>query len=101
MPLEEIRAILATDDPDLIRRYLDLHRERLEEHLAADVGMLQRIERSMTAAMLSHFRRERDERARRPDVGCKGEGGRAAGSSPGWDIGRADRGAVQGRLGRS
>ena len=34
MPPEEIDAILAADDPEVIRRYLDLHRERLEERLA-------------------------------------------------------------------
>ena len=34
MPPEEIDAILGADDPEVIRRYLELHRERLEERLA-------------------------------------------------------------------
>jgi hypothetical protein len=34
MPPDEISAILATDEPETVRRYLELHRERLEERLA-------------------------------------------------------------------
>jgi hypothetical protein len=34
MPSAEIRAVLTTDEPELVRRYLELHRERLEEWLA-------------------------------------------------------------------
>jgi DNA-binding transcriptional MerR regulator len=34
MPPEEIDAILGADDPEVVRRYLELHRERLEERLA-------------------------------------------------------------------
>jgi len=34
MPSNEIRAVLTTDDPELVHRYLELHRERLEERLA-------------------------------------------------------------------
>lgn len=34
MPSEEIRAVLTADEPELVRRYLELHRERLEERLA-------------------------------------------------------------------
>jgi hypothetical protein len=34
MPPEEIDAILRANDPEVIRRYLELHRERLEERLA-------------------------------------------------------------------
>jgi hypothetical protein len=57
MPRDEIHAVLATDDPDLVRRYLELHRERLEERLAADLRALRRIKRSMTTAMLDRVRR--------------------------------------------
>jgi len=57
MPRDEIHAVLATDDPDLVRRYLELHRERLEERLAADLRTLRRIKRSMTTAMLDRVRR--------------------------------------------
>ena len=45
MPLDEIRAVLRTDDPEIVRRYLELHRERLQERLAAQVGTLSSIER--------------------------------------------------------
>ena len=29
MPLDEIRAVLTADDPEIARRYLELHQERL------------------------------------------------------------------------
>lgn len=45
MPLEEIRALLRTDDPEIVHRHLELHRERLEERLAAQVRTLASIER--------------------------------------------------------
>ena len=35
MPRAEIRAVLGAEDPEIVRRYLELHRERLEEQLAA------------------------------------------------------------------
>jgi len=44
MPLQEIRALLTADDPEIVRRYLELHRERLEERLAAQVRTLASIE---------------------------------------------------------
>jgi hypothetical protein len=57
MPRGEIHAVLATDDPELLRRYLELHRERLEERLAADLRALLRIKHSMATAMLDRVRR--------------------------------------------
>lgn len=45
MPLQEIRALLTTDDPEIVRRHLELHRERLEERLTAQVRSLASIER--------------------------------------------------------
>ena len=50
MPADEIRAVLLASDPELVRRYLELHRERLEERLAAHVKMLLRIERRLDRA---------------------------------------------------
>jgi hypothetical protein len=44
MPPDEISAILATDEPEMVRRYLELHRERLEEHLADRLGELDAVE---------------------------------------------------------
>ncbi len=55
MPSEEIVLILEADDPEIVHRYLELHLERLEEHLAdhrRTVAMLERllVERSIVAA---------------------------------------------------
>jgi hypothetical protein len=49
MPWEEIATILAADEPVLIRRFFELHRERLEEHFAAQRRTLVRFERLLTA----------------------------------------------------
>ena len=38
MPLDEIRSILETDDPELVHKQLVVHRERLAERLAAQAG---------------------------------------------------------------
>jgi hypothetical protein len=57
MPREEIRAVLGADDPDVIRRYLELHQERLEEWL---------LEERRTLARVEGFLRGRSERVRRP-----------------------------------
>ena len=48
MPLEEIRAVLTTDDPDVVRRYLELHQERLEEWFCDQRRRLATVERSIT-----------------------------------------------------
>jgi effector-binding domain-containing protein len=44
MPLEEIRAVLETDDRDLVRKQLVVHRERLGERLAAQERVLAYLE---------------------------------------------------------
>ena len=44
MPGPEIDEILRTNDPRLIHRYLELHRERLEERLAEQRATLAGIE---------------------------------------------------------
>lgn len=48
MPLGEIGAVLRTRDPEVVHRYLELHRERLEERLDAQVEALAPIERRST-----------------------------------------------------
>ena len=48
MPPQEIRAVLAADDPVLVRRLLELHRERLEEWIDGQRGLVSDIERSLT-----------------------------------------------------
>lgn len=50
MPGEEIRAVLAAHDPETVRRYLELHRERLEERLAEQRRTLADVERFLTEA---------------------------------------------------
>jgi hypothetical protein len=44
MPAGEIRAVLAAGDPAIVRRYLELHGERLEEWLAGQRRVLESIE---------------------------------------------------------
>jgi DNA-binding transcriptional MerR regulator len=48
MPLPEIRAVLAAGDPAIVRRHLELHRERLEERLAEQRRALAAVESSLT-----------------------------------------------------
>ena len=50
MPAAELQAILRSDDPVIVRRYLELHRERLEERLAEQVRNLERLERQLDPA---------------------------------------------------
>lgn len=49
MPSKEIAAILGAHDPEQVRRYLELHRERLEEHLAHQRRVLARLERLLAS----------------------------------------------------
>jgi hypothetical protein len=48
MPALERHAVFGTDDPRTIRRYLDLHRERLEEQLMDQRAVLECIEVFLT-----------------------------------------------------
>ncbi|HEY6651770.1 MAG TPA: hypothetical protein VI364_05685 [Actinomycetota bacterium] len=50
MPAAELQTILHSDDPVIVRRYLELHRERLEERLAEQVRTLERLERQLDPA---------------------------------------------------
>jgi DNA-binding transcriptional MerR regulator len=45
MPLDEIRELLADDDPDVVTKRLGMHRERLEERLAHQQRMLRFLQR--------------------------------------------------------
>ena len=47
MPRQEIRAVLAANDPLMVRRLLELHRERLEEWLEEQRRLVANIERSL------------------------------------------------------
>ena len=53
MPAAELQAILRSDDPVIVRRYLELHRERLEERLAEQVRTLERLERQLIRRRLT------------------------------------------------
>jgi hypothetical protein len=48
MPPEEIRAILEASDPEIVRRYLELHRERLRERLDDRLRALDLLEAFLT-----------------------------------------------------
>ena len=52
MPPEEIRAVLVADDPRLVRRHLELHRERLVEQLEDRRRTLTALERELADAAL-------------------------------------------------
>jgi hypothetical protein len=52
MPSTEIGWILGSDGPELVRRTLELHRERLEERLAEQRAELDRIEPLLLEAVV-------------------------------------------------
>jgi hypothetical protein len=43
MPADELRVVLTSADPELVRRHLDLHEEWLEERLAAQKRLVEAI----------------------------------------------------------
>jgi hypothetical protein len=59
MPPEEVRVVVTTADPEVVRRYLELHMERLEEWLIAQRRSVATVERILAGAA------ERDRVARR------------------------------------
>jgi hypothetical protein len=76
MPRAEIRAVLAADDPEIVRRYLELHRERLEEQLEDRRRALDALAGSLTAHLQARGRHTgRGRRGRRPDLGPTAEVG--------------------------
>jgi hypothetical protein len=52
MPPEEVEAVLVVEEPEVLRRYMELHREQLEERLAAEWRALAGVERSLALAIL-------------------------------------------------
>lgn len=76
MPRAEIRAVLAADDPEIVRRYLELHRERLEEQLEDRRRALDALACSLTEHLQARGRHTgRRRRGRRPDLGPTAEVG--------------------------
>jgi uncharacterized protein YutE (UPF0331/DUF86 family) len=53
MPTEEIRAVLSAEDPVIVHRYLELHRERLEERVVEQRRALESVEEVLTQAVAS------------------------------------------------
>jgi hypothetical protein len=43
MPGDELRVVLTSADPELVRRHLELHQEWLEERLAAQKRLVEAI----------------------------------------------------------
>jgi hypothetical protein len=56
MPPQEIRALLAADDPLAVHRVLELHRERLGEWLDEQLRLVAGIERSLVGEQASPVR---------------------------------------------
>jgi hypothetical protein len=52
MSVDEIRACSGADDPLIVRRYVELHRERLIERLDDQRVALDRAERPLIAAVV-------------------------------------------------
>ena len=82
MPSEEIRAILEADGPEIVRRYLELHGERLEEKVAEQRRTLACRERFLADAIerrngkpeTSSDRPVRSHHSRKPFAGRPGRG---------------------------
>jgi DNA-binding transcriptional MerR regulator len=49
MPSEEIRAVLTAEDSRIVHRYLEPHRERMEERLAEERRELVSLEDALAA----------------------------------------------------
>lgn len=47
MPTDEVRAVVRACDPEVVRRHLGLHRERLGERLAEERRLTARLEESL------------------------------------------------------
>jgi DNA-binding transcriptional MerR regulator len=58
MPAAEIRAVLDAADAETVHRYLELHRERLEERLAEQCHLLIDLERSLAERWIGGQGRE-------------------------------------------
>jgi hypothetical protein len=56
MPEAEIRALLSADDPEIVRRMLELHRERLDERVAEQRRRLIALEALLSETIASRYR---------------------------------------------
>src|SRR4029453_2791030 len=87
MPSEEIGAILSTSEPWVVRRYLELHRKRLEDGLADQRLMLALLEPLLTARSHAAGRRSAADESARPAPSRCGEARRVE-RSPGPSLER-------------
>ncbi len=60
MPPQEIRAVLAADDPLVAHRLLELHRERLEEWLEEQERLVVSIEHRLYGIAASRYGAQTD-----------------------------------------
>jgi hypothetical protein len=56
MPPTEIHMVLVTDDTDVVRRLMELHRERLRERVADEVARVGCVEASLSEAIRARSR---------------------------------------------
>lgn len=66
MPLGEVRAVLEAADPAVVHRYLELHRERLEEQIAERRRVLDAVERMLTENLVANDNAKTSTRPREP-----------------------------------
>ena len=66
MPLGEVRAVLEAADPAVVHRYLELHRERLEEQIAERRRVLDAVERMLTENLVANDNAKTSARPREP-----------------------------------
>ena len=66
MPLGEVRAVLEAADPAVVHRYLELHRERLEEQIAERRRVLDAVERMLTESLVANDNTKTWARLREP-----------------------------------
>ena len=60
MPPQEIRAVLAANDPLVVHRLLELHRERLEEWLEEQERLVATIEHGLYGIAASRYGAQAD-----------------------------------------
>jgi hypothetical protein len=51
MPEDEVRSILSARDPRIVRRHLELHRERLTERAAEERREVDRVEEALVSRL--------------------------------------------------
>ena len=52
LPPDEVDAVVTADNPVVVHRYLELHRERLQERLAKQLRTLERLERLLAPVIV-------------------------------------------------